>query len=204
MYSARMASKVARIPPRRFQAWIKSRLLRPYKFSYGKRIENTYSYDDLLLMRVIAQLQERGAKPRNIRAALDTIETMSGGDKSAWKKFGMAVADGVVVVWHPDKEWREWNPIAASKGPQKLAVVFFPELIEQLKDEIVPPDRFKHIEVDPDVLGGSPIVKGTRITTGAVMSVLESEGDPTSVYPGLTREQVDEVRDYESSYLRAA
>ena len=204
MYSARMAAKVARIPSQRFQAWIRSRLLRPYKFSYGKRIENTFSYDDLLLMRVIAQLQELGAKPKNIRVALNTIEDMSGGDKRAWKKFSMAVADGVVVVWHPDREWREWNPIAASEGPQKLAVVFFPELIEKLKDDLVPSDRFQHIDVDPEVLGGSPVVKGTRITTGAVMSVLESEGDPTSVYPGLTKEQVDEVRDYEISYLRAA
>ena len=82
--------------------------------------------------------------------------------------------------------------------------MFFPELIEELKNELVPSDRFKHIEVDPEVLGGSPTVKGTRLSTSAVMAVIESDGDPMEVYPDLTSEQVAEVREYEQSYLRAA
>ena len=76
MYSTRMAAKVARIPRSQFQSWIRSRLLRPYKFGYDGRKENTYSYDDLLLMRLIAQLKDRGAKPKAIRVALETMETL--------------------------------------------------------------------------------------------------------------------------------
>ena len=204
MYSARMVARVARIPSQRFQAWTKSKLLRPYKFSYGKRVENTYTYDDLLLIRLIVRLREQGASAKSIRIALNTVEYMSQGDSTSWKRVGMIVSEGVVVVMFPQEVRQEWNPIAASKGPQKMAVVFFPELLEELRNELVPPDRFRHIEVAPDVLGGSPVVKGTRISTGAVMSVLESEGDPTEVYPGLTNEQVAEVREYEQSFLRAA
>ena len=204
MYSAHMAARVARVPSQRFQAWMKSRLLRPYRFEYGKRVENTYSYDDLLLIRLILRLQEQGATAKSIRVALDTIEYMSDGDKRAWQKVTMLVSEGMVAVIFPGKEWAEWNPIAASKGAQKMATVFFPDLVRELQDELVPPDRFKHIEVAPDVLGGSPTVKGTRISTSAVMSVLESGGDPTEVYPGLTDEQVAEALDYERSYLRAA
>ena len=204
MYSARMAARVARVPSQRFQAWMKSKLLRPYRFEYGKRVENTYTYDDLLLIRLILRLQEQGATAKSIRVALDTIEYMSDGDRRAWQKVTMLVSEGMVAVIFPGEEWAEWNPIAASKGSQKMATVFFPDLVRELQDELVPPDRFKYIDVDPDVLGGSPIVKGTRISTSAVMSVLESEGDPTEVYPGLTDEQVAEALDYERSYLRAA
>ena len=204
MYSARVAARVARMPSQRFQAWIKSGLLRPYRFDYGKRVENTYSYDDLLLMRLIIRLQGQGATTKSIRVALNTVAYMSDGDRTAWKQVEMYVSDGLVVVVFPGETRREWNPVAASEGPQKMAVVFFPDLIEELKNELVPPDRFKHIEVDPEVLGGSPIVKGTRISTSAVMSVLESEGDPTEVYPGLTREQVAEVQDYEQTFLQQA
>lgn len=204
MYSARMAARVARVPSQRFQAWMKAKLLRPYRFEYGKRVENTYTYDDLLLIRLILRLQEQGATAKSIRVALDTIEYMSDGDRRAWQKVTMLVSEGMVAVIFPGEEWAEWNPIAASKGSQKMATVFFPDLVRELQDELVPPDRFKHIEVDPEVLGGSPTVKGTRISTSAVMSVLESEGDPTEVYPDLTAEQVAEALDYERSYLRAA
>ena len=68
----------------------------------------------------------------------------------------------------------------------------------------MPPDRFKHIEVDPDILGGSPTVKGTRISTSTIMSILESEGDPTEIFPDLTDQQVAEVRDYEQAFLQQA
>ena len=203
-YSARVAARMTRVPSQRLQAWTRSRLLLPYKFRYGKQVENTYTYDDLLLMRLIARLEEQGATSKNIKVAMNTIEYMSDGDKTAWKETALLVSNGVVVVIFPGRIGEDWNPIAASKGPQKMAVAFFPELEMELRNELVPPDRFKHIEVDPEVLGGTPVIRGTRISTSAVMAVLESDGDPREVYPSLTDEQVDEVRDYEQSYLRAA
>ncbi len=202
MYSAKIAARVARVRPQAFQAWQKANLLRPTKFDYGGRVENTYTYDDLLLMRVIVRLKEQGIKPKAIRAALDTIEQMSNGDRRAWKLVSMYVHQGLIVVVFPNNE--VWNPVAASKGPQKMAAVFFPELMEELKRELVPPERFKHIDLDPEVLGGAPTVKGTRISTLAVASVLESGIDPKVVYPSLNDDQIREVDDYERSFLRAA
>ena len=201
MYSARIAARVARVPPQTFQAWQKADLLRPTKFGNGGRAENTYTYDDLLLMRVIVRLKEQGIKPRAIRAALDAIEQMSDGNRRAWTRVRMYVHQGLIVVVFPDNE--AWNPVAASEGPQKMAVVFFPELMDELKRELVP-ERFRHIDVDPEVLGGAPTVKGTRISTSAVASVLASGLDPKVAYPGLSDDQIREVDDYERSFLRAA
>ena len=201
MYSAKIAARVARVRPQTFQAWQKANLLRPTKSSHGGRVENTYTYDDLLLMRVIVRLKEQGIKPKAIRAALDTIEQMSNGDRRAWKLVSIYVHQGLIVVVFPNNEL--WNPVAAPKGPQKMAAVFFPELMEALKRELVP-ERFRHIDLDPEVLGGAPTVKGTRISTSAVASVLESGNDPKVVYPGLNDAQIREVDDYERSFLRAA
>ena len=202
MYSARIAARVARVRPQTFQAWIKAALIRPQKFVAGKRSENTYTYDDLLLMRLIVRLKEQDASTRSIRAALDTVEYMCGGNRSAWKQVEMSVTSELVVVMIPGIP--DWNPVAASRGPQKIATVFFPELIAELHSELVPPERFKYIEVDPEVLGGSPTVKGTRISTRAVMSAVESEIDPKEVYPSLTDEHIQEVKDYEQSFLQVA
>jgi uncharacterized protein (DUF433 family) len=174
----------------------------PGKFRHGKRVEDIYKYDDLLLIRLIVRLKEQGVKPKPIRVALDTIAHMNDGDRSAWKLVSMHVCDGLVVVIDPSN--KAWNPIAASEGPQKMAVVFFPELIEELERELVPPDRFKHIGVDPEVLGGAPTVKGTRVSTAAIASVLESGGNPKEAYPTLTDEQIQEADDYERVFLQAA
>ena len=201
MYSAKTAARVARVRPQTFQAWQKANLLRPTKFDYGGRVENTYTYDDLLLMRVIVRLKEQGIKPKAIRTALETIEQMSDGNRLARKLVSMYVHQGLIVVVLPNNEL--WNPVAAPKGPQKMAAVFFPELMEELKRELVP-ERFRHIDLDPEVLGGAPTVKGTRISTLAVASVLESGIDPKVVYPSLNDDQIREVDDYERLFLRAA
>ena len=202
MYSARTAARVARIPAQRLRAWRRANLVHPGKFRHGKRVEDIYKYDDLLLIRLIVRLKEQGVKPKPIRVALDTIAHMNDGDRSAWKLVSMHVCDGLVVVIDPSN--RAWNPIAVSEGPQKMAVVFFPELIEELERELVPPDRFKHIGVDPEVLGGAPTVKGTRVSTAAIASVLESGGNPKEAYPTLTDEQIREADDYERVFLQAA
>ena len=204
MYAARTASRIARVRPQNFQAWIKANLLRPHKTKIGAKNENTYTYDDLLLIRLIVRLKEKGATAKSIRAALDTIEYIAGGDRNAWKRARLLVSDGFVMAVLPDSPTHEWNPVAASEGPQKIAEVFFPELIEELRDELVPSDKFKHIEIDPELLGGAPVVKGTRISTRAVMSVLESGGNPREAYPSLSDEQIAEVERYENSYLKAA
>ena len=201
MYSAKIAARVARVRPQAFQAWQKANLLRPTKFDYGGRVENTYTYDDLLLMRVIVRLKKQGIKPKAIRTALETIEQMSDGNRLARKLVSLYVHQGLIVVVLPNNEL--WNPVAAPKGPQKMAAVFFPELMEELKRELVP-ERFRHIDLDPEVLGGAPTVKGTRISTLAVASVLESGIDPKVVYPSLNDDQIREVDDYERLFLRAA
>ena len=92
MYSARTAARVARVRPQTFQAWIKADLIRPRKFASGKRSENTYTYDDLLLMRLIVRLKEQGAKTKSIRAALATVEYMCEGNRTAWKQVEMSVS----------------------------------------------------------------------------------------------------------------
>ena len=84
-----------------------------------------------------------------------------------------------------------------------MEVVFFPELIQELKDGLVPPSQFPYVEVDNEVLGGMPVIKGTRISTRAVASVKESGGDPREAYPDLTREQVENAEAYEEFLVAA-
>ncbi|MBI4334099.1 MAG: DUF433 domain-containing protein [Chloroflexi bacterium] len=202
LYSPRVAARVARIKYQNFQAWAKANLVRAMKVRVSKRPESTYTYNDLLLMRLIVRLKEQGAKTKQIRVALRTLEMMSGGDKDAWMRATILVdvSSGVVVAFLPEKP--EWNPVAASRGPQKMATIFFPDLIRELKDELVPVERFPLVEVDPRILAGAPVVKGTRISTRAVISARESGQDPVKVFPDLTPEQAANAEAYEE-FLKA-
>jgi uncharacterized protein (DUF433 family)/DNA-binding transcriptional MerR regulator len=198
LYTPKVASRVARIRYQNFQAWAKANLTHAARKPVGrKRLESVYSFYDLLLIRLIVRLKSQGAKPRQIRTALDTVDLMSGGESHAWLRATILYDAEAKVVVAVLAQRSDWNPIAASKGTQKMAVVFFPDLIDELKDELVPPGRFPYIEIDPEVLGGAPVIKGTRISTKAVVSVLESGAEPRRAYPTLSGEQVANAQAYE-------
>ena len=68
-------------------------------------------------------------------------------------------------------------------------------------DELMPwPER---IIVDPEVLAGKPLIRGTRLAVEFILELLaagQSEGEILSNYPGLTREDILACLAY-ASYL---
>lgn len=202
LYSPKVAARIARIRPRQFQAWARANLVHPSSQIWLKRGEGVYTYNDLLLIRLIVRLKEKGFRPKVIKEALDTIKMIYGGDPHAWLKVVFyVIGSRLIVAGLPDKP--DWSPIAVSRGPQKLAVVFFPDLVRDLEKELVPPDQFPHVEVDPEVLGGAPVIKGTRIPTRAVALASQSGGDALEAYPELTSEEIENAVAYEE-FLQAA
>jgi uncharacterized protein (DUF433 family) len=195
LYSARVASRIAQIRYQNFQAWSKANLLHPtFQIRWDKKTESIYSYYDLLLIRLIKRLRDRGFRTKVIKVALDTVTTMSCGDPLAWTRATMVVDANVIVAFLSDKP--DWNPVAASKGPQRMDVVFFPELMEELKKELVP-ERFRNIEIDPQVLSGTPVIKGTRIPTALVHSINMDGGDLKEAYPNLTDDDIADAINFE-------
>jgi len=201
MYSARTAARIAKVRPQHFQAWAKARLIHGKPARAGGHDETLYSYEDLLLLRLIRRLREEGFKAREIRVALDTIAELSEGDRNAWMRVTLYVKEGVIAVVFPERP--DWNPLAVSKGAQKLAVVFFPQLVKELERELVPEPYEPFVEIRPDVLGGSPVIRGTRVSTRAVAEAREAGVEPGVAFPDLTEEQVSNAERYEQ-YLAAA
>ncbi len=200
-YSASLAAKLVQIKPQTFQAWAKARLVHGWVSTLGKQRETVYSYDDLLLMVVVKRLKDAGATVKAIRTALNTIWRITNGEPGAWKRLAILVDSGLIVVIDPTLP--HWNPIAASRGPQKIATVFMPELLDEVQRSLVPPERFPEVEIAPDVLGGAPVIKGTRHSTRAVASTASAGVDPLTAYPDLTVEQVRNAQEYEE-FLAAA
>ena len=61
----------------------------------------------------------------------------------------------------------------------------------------------ERIVVDPEILGGKPIIRGTRLAVEFILELLaagQSESDLLTNYPGLTREDILACLSY-ASYL---
>lgn len=61
----------------------------------------------------------------------------------------------------------------------------------------------EHIVVDPEILAGKPVIRGTRLAVEFVLELLasgQSENDILSNYPGLTRDDILACLSY-ASYL---
>ena len=61
----------------------------------------------------------------------------------------------------------------------------------------------ERIIVDPEVLAGKPLIRGTRLAVEFILELLaagQSEGEILSNYPGLTREDILACLAY-ASYL---
>ncbi len=64
----------------------------------------------------------------------------------------------------------------------------------------------EHITIDPKVLTGKPIVKGTRLSVEFIIDLLAQGWSETEIlqnYPGLTKENIHACLSYASVVLRA-
>jgi uncharacterized protein (DUF433 family) len=64
---------------------------------------------------------------------------------------------------------------------------------------------FTRITSNPDVLGGKPCVKGTRISVDFILELAASgasRGDIIKAYPDLTESDVEQAFEYARSFLQ--
>lgn len=64
---------------------------------------------------------------------------------------------------------------------------------------------FTHIEANPEILGGKPCVRGTRISVEFVLELIASGGsvdDIVKAFPQLTKEGVQEAVLYAAQFSK--
>ena len=64
---------------------------------------------------------------------------------------------------------------------------------------------FEHITSDPDILGGKPCIKGTRISVEFILELVASGAtreDILRAYPHLTMEGIEEALRYAARSLK--
>lgn len=66
-------------------------------------------------------------------------------------------------------------------------------------------NKYNQIISDPNILGGKPIIKGTRISVEMILEWISSGAsidDIVKTYPHLSKESISEAINYATEYLK--
>lgn len=193
-YTAGEAAELTHVPRSTVHYWVRTGLVEP---SVSLARPMLFSFLDLRDLVVIDRL--RGQVPTQaIRRAVDWLRT---------------VADVQHIVHAECREWGGeivWTPtddsqakVLASRSGQILLTLdeVWKELSAEVRDGVVIAlHPAEHVDIDPDVRGGTPVVAGTRTPTALVAELIDGGLSPEEVvamYPLLTVEAVTAVHKWE-------
>ena len=202
-YSASQVARLAGVPPATLYDWRRRGIVRPsLQLKEGDTVEEEgYSYADLTLIRILRALRERSLDFKEAGIALRHLYGRLGPPGQGWANERVYVLGSKIYVDRPD----EWEVTDATRFGQKLSPLFG-DLFEELRDledgaSIVVPLQFRRdIQIDPDVMGGEPVIKGTRLTTSVVAIMLgkyKSIEKLVQLYKPIAREKLEQAVNYE-------
>lgn len=90
-------------------------------------------------------------------------------------------------------------------GNNILAVTSFPEEHETIHNVTKDVDMFDRISCDPEILGGKPTVKGTRISVEMILEWLGSGASRDEIiakHPQLSAEDIRQATEYAAAAFR--
>ena len=159
-----------------------------------------YSYADLTLVRILKALRDKKLNFEGVGNALRHLYERLGPPSKGWAKEHVYVDGGHIFVDRPDN----WE-VTADAG-QKVAELMFGDLFDELRDleegtSLVVPSQFRNsVQIDPLIMGGEPVIRGTRLPTATVATMLErykSLGKLAQLYKPIPREKLEKAVEYE-------
>ena len=202
-YSTSQVSRLARIPVSTIYEWRRRGIIRPSLelVEGGLLADEGYSYSDLTLVRIIKALRDRHLDFDSAANALRHLYARLGPPDRGWANEKVYVIGNRIYVDRPD----EWQVTDATELGQKVMEMFFGDLFEELRegDEgasiIVPPQYRNYVQVNPGIMGGEPVVRGTRLPTATLVALLADHdvNELKKLYRRIPPEKIDKAIEYE-------
>jgi uncharacterized protein (DUF433 family) len=120
-----------------------------------------------------------------------------------WANERVYVVGNRIYVDRPD----EWGATDATELGQKVEPVLFGDLFEELRelDEgasiLVPPEFRAYVQINPQIMGGEPVIKNTRLPTSVLRAMLrkyKTVDRLASLYRPITKEAIKKALEYEA------
>jgi uncharacterized protein (DUF433 family)/DNA-binding transcriptional MerR regulator len=155
-----------------------------------------YSWADIVALRSIVYLRQEKSLPR-IRRAVDLLRRLESDDWTHLGRYRLIRTPKTIVVQTPAGEYLDLE--------QQPGTV----LDEVLMDDVLAPFETvggrlvpglqrprPRLTVDPQVLGGYPVIAGSRVPFDVVAALAEDDLDAdeiTGVYPSVDREAIGDA-----------
>lgn len=197
VYGSRLAAKLAGVSLRQLRYWVSKGLIRPSIYRAGRDGRDLFSYTDLVQARVIGKLRKGkpAASLRTITRALDYLRAELPQSPN-WHEKTLVMSSGVLALMDPGEVV---NTTHASPG-QRVFTVTLGELTRELLHVSEGLGIGRQLEVDRAVLGGSPVIRGTRIPTRLIGELLAEGVDTegiTRLYPGVSAKAISAAKEFE-------
>ena len=210
-YGSERASQLSGVPQRTIYDWRSEKV---FVADYPTAKPATWSYRDLVLLRLLAWLRQGGMqRPMAAEKVASVRDQLSAGLEI---RHIHATRTDIVLSGDPEAAFADDkdNFLPFSNFYDLLATFDLHEPIEELRstsrNDVWAPDLVapsQHSRISPWVLAGDPCVVNSRIPTAAIFALRTERGLPTAsvveLYPGLSTSAVEDVTNLERR-LRSA
>lgn len=202
-YSTAEVARLVGIKRRTISNWKRRGIVVPsVRIQVDERSVEGYSYADLTILRLLSHVRERRIDFRSAAVALRHLCERLGPPSQGWADARVYFDGHKIYAERPDS----WPVTSATDGGQTIAEVLFGALFPELRAlddqwSLVVPQRFRpYVMINPSIMDGQPVVRGTRIPTDMMLR-LHREGVSTrqiiSYYPNLDASAVERAIEYE-------
>ena len=203
-YSTTQVSRLARIPRRTLYEWRRRGVIAPSVqiVEAGRVVDEGYSYADLTIIKILRALREDKLDLDSAGRALRHLFERLGAPSKGWVNTSVYLVGNKIYAEKPD----EWDVTVATKHGQRLETRLFADLFQELRareepGEILVPEPYSpYVEINPYVMGGQPVVRGTRIPT-SILALLRAKGKTLEhiarLYYPLARKTIEKAIQYE-------
>jgi uncharacterized protein (DUF433 family) len=152
-----------------------------------------YSWADVVALRSIVYLRQEKSLPR-IRRAVETLRRLEADEWTHLASYRLVSTPSTIIVQTPSGELLDLD----QRPGTVLDEVLMEDVLAAFETEggrEVPALRTPRprIAVDPQVLGGYPVVAGTRVPFDVVAGLADDDLEPAeiaAVYPSVDRESI--------------
>lgn len=200
-YSTTQVSRLASIPRRTLYDWKKRGIITPsvQVIDGGQVVDEGYSFADLAIIKLIRGLRTKRLNLRLVVTALRHLYERFGPPMSAgWADSHVYIVGKDVYAQGQD----EWDTTVANKYGQRAQTLVLGGLCEEKAAILIPKGFELYVEIDPNVMGGQPVIKGTRILTSTIAMMSDqgvSLSELENLYDPIPREAIDKTIQYEKT-----
>ena len=190
--------------------WRRDGIIAPSVVVHGEQGEadtEGYTYGDVTIVRMIRAIREDRFDFRTAAIALWHLNERLGPPRT-WANARVYFTGPYVFADRPD----DWAITEATQAGQATMPELFGDLFENLREadelgDILVPEPFRpYVTVNPNVMSGDPVVRGTRAPT-SLFAALKAKGHTVATivaaYSMIPRQFIEKAIEYEEYVTRA-